>query len=97
MGLWLEAAGKLAVVERAPGRTSKVCPSAKQVIGPLRLGAFASPGSPLGLQSVFVLTRIMNNPGYVFSVRATWIACPINLFICPRPRSALLSQKPNDD
>ena len=61
MDLWLEAAGKLAVVERTPGRTSKVRPSTEQVIGPLRLGAFASPGSLLGLQSVFVLPRIMNH------------------------------------
>ena len=65
MGLWLEAAGKLAVVERTPGRTSKVWPSSEQVIGHLRLGAFASPGSPPGLPCVFVLPRIKNSAGYI--------------------------------
>ena len=61
MDLWLEAVGKLAVVDRTPGRTSKARSSAEQFIGPLRLGAFASPDSPLGLPSVFVFPRIMNH------------------------------------
>ncbi len=46
MGLCLEEACKLAVVERRAGRTSNLLPSSDEVIGPLRLGAFASPGSP---------------------------------------------------
>ena len=48
MDLCLEAACKLAVVERRPGRSSDIQPSTKEIIGPLRLGAFAS--LPVGRQ-----------------------------------------------
>jgi len=64
MDLCLEEAGGLAVVERRAGRTSTIQPSGEEVIGPLRLGAFTSPGSPLGLRSVFDFSRNINNPGY---------------------------------
>jgi len=63
MGLCLEGAGKLTVVERRVGRTSNLWRSSEQVIEPLQSGAFTSPGSPLSLPSVFVFPRIMNNPG----------------------------------
>jgi hypothetical protein len=46
MGLCLEEACELAVVERRAGICSNLWPSGDEVIGPLRLGAFASPGSP---------------------------------------------------
>jgi len=52
MGPYLEAACKLAVVERSRGKSSKIQPSTKEVIGHLRPDAFASPGSLLGLQCV---------------------------------------------
>jgi hypothetical protein len=45
MGLCLEEACKLAVVERRAGWGSNLWPRGEEVIGPLRLGAFASPGS----------------------------------------------------
>jgi len=57
----LEAACKLAVVERREEKSSKLQPSTEQVIGHLQPDAFASPGSLLGLQSVFVCRRRMNN------------------------------------
>jgi len=46
MGPCLDAAYKLAVVERAAGKTSNLRTSAEEVIGRLRSDAFASPGSP---------------------------------------------------
>ena len=52
MGPYLEAAGKLAVVERRQGKSSDIQPSTKEVIGHLRTDAFASTGSLLGLQCV---------------------------------------------
>ena len=63
MGLCHEEACKPAVVERRAGSGSNLWPSGEEVIGPLRLGAFASPGSPLGFQSVFVFPWIIDNPG----------------------------------
>ncbi len=45
MDLYLDAACKQAVVEHRAGRTSNLWPSSEKVIGPLRSGAFASPGS----------------------------------------------------
>ena len=60
MGLCLEGAGKLTVVERRVGKTSNLWQSSEQVIGPLQLGAFsASGGSPLSLPSIFAFPRIM--------------------------------------
>ena len=61
MELCLEAARKLAVVARTEGRSSDIQPSAKEVIGHLRPDTFASPGSLLGLHSVIVCRRTMNN------------------------------------
>jgi hypothetical protein len=63
MELCLEVACKLAVVVRRHGRSSDIQPSTEKVIGPLRLDAFASPGSLLGLQSVFVCCWIMTGKG----------------------------------
>jgi hypothetical protein len=63
MELCLEAARKLAVVERKHGRSSDIQPSTEEIIGPLRLDAFASPASLLGLQSVFVCCWIMTGKG----------------------------------
>jgi len=63
MELCLEAACKLAVVERRPGRSSDIQPSTKEIIGPLRLGAFASPSSLRGLQSILVCRWIINDEG----------------------------------
>ena len=64
MGLCLEGAGKLTVVERRVGKTSNLWRSSEQVVGPLQSGAFsASGGSLLSLLSVFVFPLIMNNPG----------------------------------
>jgi len=52
MGPYLEAACKLAVVERIPEKSSNIQPSTKEVIDHLGPDAFASPGSLLGLQCV---------------------------------------------
>jgi len=46
MGLCLEAAGKLTVVEQK-ARKSNILPSTAKFIEPLRSDAFASPSSPL--------------------------------------------------
>ena len=63
MELCLVAARTQPVVETREGNSSDIQPSIKQVIGPLQLGAFASPGSPLGLQSLLAFSRFMNNAG----------------------------------
>ena len=60
----LDAACKLTVVERRQGRSSNIQASTKEVIGHLRPDAFASPGSLLGLQGVFVVCWLMNNEDY---------------------------------
>jgi len=52
MDPYLEAACKLAVVERRERKSSNLQPSTKEVIGHLRPDAFAPPGSLFGLQCV---------------------------------------------
>jgi len=63
MELYLEAVCEPAVVARREGRSSEVQPGTPQVIGPLRLGAFASTGSLLGLKYVEPFPGSMTNPG----------------------------------
>ena len=60
MELCLEAACKLAVVDRRQGRSSDIQPSTKEVNVHLGPDVFASPGSLLGLNSVFLSRWIMS-------------------------------------
>ena len=62
----LEAACKLAVVERKQGRSSDSQPSTEEVIEHLRPDAFASPGSLLGVQSILTCRWIMNKGAAFF-------------------------------
>ncbi len=62
MGPCLDAARKLAVVERTAGRSANLQPSAEEVIERLRSDAFASPGSPRQRQFVFVIPRVKTSP-----------------------------------
>ena len=48
--------------------------STKEVVEAVRSGAFASPGSSLGLYSVVVFPLIINNPGWL-PIGATCLAC----------------------
>ena len=63
MGLCLEADYKPPAVEAMGEELCLRQASTKAVIEAARSGAFASPGSSLGLHSVVVFPLIINNPG----------------------------------
>jgi hypothetical protein len=64
MGPWLEADCETAMgAVRGSDGCERLITCGKQVIGPARLNAFASTGSPLGLQSVVDFAGRMNNTG----------------------------------
>jgi hypothetical protein len=63
MGPWLEAVGKLPILRKRKETAASVWPSIQPVKLPARLSAFYLQASPLGLQFVLRLSRIMYNAG----------------------------------